>query len=135
MDPAVITATLGVQPQHTWRAGERRCDPAGAELGGVHHDSYWMGRLMDEPQLSSENVSVESLLVKTLTHLRRSQPFLEQLSADGGVSELHVSLYAREDFRLELSTDSLTLLARLRLAVALDIHPHAPRTSPAPRAH
>ena len=126
IDPATITATLGIQPQHVWQAGEPRCDPAGAELGGAYHDSYWMGRLMEEPQLSSNTISVESVILKTLSLLRRVQPFLEQLSADGGVAELHVSLYAREDFRLELPADSLTLLSRLRLAVALDVHPHSP---------
>jgi hypothetical protein len=135
IDPATITATLGIEPQHTWRAGEPRCDAAGAELGGAYHDSYWMRRLMEEPQLSSAGVSVESVLLKTLSHLRRVQPFLEQLNAEGGVAELHVSLYARDDFRLELPADSLTLLARLHLAVALDVHPHSPLETPASRAN
>lgn len=126
IDPETISATLGVQPQHTWRAGEPRCDPTGAELGGPHHDSYWMGRLMDEPQLSSNSVSVERVILKTLSQLRRAQSFLEQLNAEGGVAELLVSLYARDDFRLELPSDSLILLGRMRLAVALDVHPHSP---------
>ena len=126
IDPATISATLGIRPQHTWRAGEPRCDSAGAELGGAHHDSYWMGRLMDEPQLSSNSVSVERVILKTLSQLRRAQSFLEQLNAEGGVAELLVSLYARDDFRLELPSDSLILLGRMRLAVALDVHPHSP---------
>jgi hypothetical protein len=134
-DPATITAALGIQPQHTWRAGQPRCDAAGAELGGTHHDSYWMGRLMDEPQLSSGSVSVEGVILKTITNLRRAQPFLEQLSAEGGVAELHVSLYARDDFRIELPSDSLTLLARLHLAIALDVHPHSPVEAPVSRAN
>ena len=46
MAPATISATLGIQPQHTLRAGEPRCDSAGAELGGAHHYSYWMSRLI-----------------------------------------------------------------------------------------
>ena len=137
MDPAKITAALGTQPQHTWRAGEPRCDAAGAELGGAHHDSYWMGRLMDEPQLSSGGVSVEGVILKTLTHLRLAQSFLEQLHADGGVAELLVSLYARDDFRLELPPDSLTLLGHMHLAVAIDIHPHphSPLKAPVSRAN
>jgi Domain of unknown function (DUF4279) len=126
MDPATIGDTLGIEPQHTWRAGEPRCDPAGVELGGAHHDSYWMGRLMDEPQLSSDSVSVERVILKTLSQLRRAQSFLEQLSAEGGVAELLVSLYARDDFRLEFPSDSLTLLGRMHLAIALDVHPHSP---------
>ena len=85
---------------------------------------------MDEPQLSSARMSVESVLLQTLTQLRRSQSFLEQLSTEGGVAELTISLFARENFRLELSADSLALLGRLRLAVALDVQPHAPFDAP-----
>jgi hypothetical protein len=77
---------------------------------------------MDEPQLSSARLSVENLLLETLAILRRSQKFLEQLHTEG-VAELHFSLYAREDLRLELSEESLGLPGRLGLAVALDVHP------------
>jgi Domain of unknown function (DUF4279) len=135
VDPATITAALGIEPQHTWRAGQPRRDPAGAELGGAHHDSYWMGRLMDEPQLSSDSNSVEGVILKTLTNLRRAQSFLKQLNAEGGVAELHVSLYARDDFRIELPSDSLTLLARLHLTVALDVHTHSPLEASVPRVN
>ncbi|SRR5579883_32391 len=135
IDPSAITATLGIEPQHTWQAGQARCDPAGAELGGAYRDSYWMGRLMDEPQLSSDSVSVERMILQTLSQLRRAQPFLEQLSADGGVAELLVTLYARDDFRLELPSDSLILLGRLNLAISLDVHLHAPLTAPVTRAN
>ena len=133
IDPATISATLGIQPQHTWRAGELRRDPSGAELGGTHHDSYWMGRLMEEPQLSSDGVSVEGVILKTLSQLRRAQSFLEQLNAEGGVAELLVSLYARDDFRLELPAESLALLGRMRLAFALDVHPQSPLEAPVSR--
>ncbi|HEY1891479.1 MAG TPA: DUF4279 domain-containing protein [Steroidobacteraceae bacterium] len=135
IDPTTLTATLGIQPQHTWQAGQPRCDATGSDLGGAHRDSYWMGRLMDEPQVSSDSVSVEGALLKTLTQLRRAQPFLEQLNAEGAVSELLVSLYAREDFRLEFTSDLLTLLNRLHLAVALDVHPHSPLNAPVSRAN
>jgi hypothetical protein len=134
MEPSRITATLGIEPQATWKAGDRRRDPAGGDhRGGVHRDSYWMGRLMEEPQLSSAAISVESMLLQTLTQLRRSQSFLEQLSADGGTAELYISLFAREDFRLELSADSMALLGRLGLSVALDVQAQAAfDASPAP---
>ncbi|HYM42198.1 MAG TPA: DUF4279 domain-containing protein [Steroidobacteraceae bacterium] len=123
IDPFKITQTLGIEPQHTWRAGDPRRDPAGGALEGAYRESYWMGRLMDEPQISSARVSVESVLLQNLGHLRRSHAFLEQLHAEGGVAELHVSLYAREAFRLELSDEALLLLGRLGLAIALDVHP------------
>ena len=123
IDPSKITQTLGIEPQHTWKAGDPRRDPAGGALEGVYRESYWMGRLMDEPQLSSGLLSAESVLLQNLAHLRRSHAFLEQFKAEGGVAELYVSLYAREAFRLELSDESLGLLGRLGLAVALEVHP------------
>lgn len=129
IDPSRITQTLGIEPQHTWMAGDPRQDPGGEALEGAYRESYWMGRLMDEPQLSSELLSVESVLLQNLAHLRRSQAFLERFKAEGGVAELYISLYVREAFRLELSDESLGLLGRLGLAVALDVHP-----SPTPGA-
>jgi hypothetical protein len=132
IDPSDITQALGIEPQHTWKAGDPRLDPTGAALEGVYRESYWMGRLMDEPQISSAALSVESVLLEKLAHLRRSHDFLERLHAEGGVAELHVSLYAREAFRLELSEESLGLLGRLGLAVALDVHP---RPSPGASRH
>jgi hypothetical protein len=133
MDPASITQSLGIEPQHTWRAGEARRGPTGEELEGAYHQSYWTGRLMEEPQLSSEQTTVESVLLTTLSQLRRSYDFLQQLSTDGGTAELTVSLFARGVFRLDLSPESSALLGRLRLTIAFDIHPHLPRSTSAPR--
>jgi hypothetical protein len=126
IDPCRITDTLGIEPQHTWKAGDARRSPAGEALEGNYRDSYWMGRLMPEPELSSGRFSVESVLLQTLAKLRRSHAFLEQLGTDGGVAELHVSLFARENFRLDLSSESLAMLGRLGLGVVLEIHPHSP---------
>ena len=129
IDPASITQSLGIEPQHTWKAGEVRRGPAGEVVEGVYHQSYWTGRLMEEPQVSSEQATVESLLLNTLTQLRRSHDFLLGLSADGGNAELIVSLFARGVFRLDLSPDTSALLGRLRLTIAFDIHPHTPEAS------
>jgi Domain of unknown function (DUF4279) len=129
IDPSVITAELGIEPQHTWRAGDRRLDAAGGAIEGSYRESYWMARLMQQPQLSSEPLSVERLLMQTLGQLHRSQSFLEKINAEQGVAELHVSLYAREEFTLQLPVDTLALLGRLRLAISLDIHPHSPRSA------
>lgn len=122
IDPTRITQALGIEPQHSWRAGEKRVDPAGRPLEGAHHDSYWMSRLMEEPRVSGGEFSVESLLEQALGRFRRSQPFFEELRAGGGVAELDVTLFARENFRLDLSIDSLAALHRLGLAVALEVH-------------
>jgi hypothetical protein len=124
VEPAEITRILGIEPQHTWRAGERRRDPAGVELEGTYRESYWMGRLMAEPELASDHVGVESELLRTLAQLRRSFDFLETLKTEGGAAELLVTIFAREDFRLEFIPESLGLLGRLGLTIALDVKPH-----------
>jgi hypothetical protein len=116
---------LGIDPQHTWKAGGPRRGPTGEDLEGVYRESYWTARLMEEPQLASEGVSVESVLMQTASLLHRSHDFLEQLNTEGGVAELHVSLFARGDFRLDLLAESLALFGRLRLAIILDVHLHA----------
>lgn len=130
IEPSRITEVLGLQPQHSWKAGDphprRGSEASGAE--GEYRDSYWTAQLMEQPQLSTTGVSVESVLVRTLDQLRRSQSFFDQLNAEGGNLQLSISVLGREDFRLELSPDTMALMGRLGIAVVLDVHPHAHST-------
>jgi hypothetical protein len=130
IDPTRITAALGIEPQATWMKGDPRLGPADEPLQGAHRDSYWTGRLMAVPQLSSEYSSVEVELLKILAQLRKSSEFLLELRAAGATSELDVSLFARQEFRLDLSSSTLELLGRLGLAVALEVHPHVSESRP-----
>ncbi len=130
IEPATITQTLGIEPQHTWKAGDPRRDTAGEPLQRAYRESYWTGRLMEEPQLSSDQVSVESVLLQLLAQLRRSLQFFARLNTEGALSELHISIFARQDFRLELMAESLVLLGRLGLAVTLEVHPHPHSAAP-----
>jgi hypothetical protein len=128
IDPAAITQTLGIKPQHTWQSGTPRVGPEGESLEGLYRESYWMARLMETPRLSGQ-VSVEAVLRETLANLRRSQAFLERIQAEGGVTELHVSLFARANFSLELPAATLALLGRLGVGVAFDIHTQSEPTA------
>lgn len=130
IDPTEITRALGIRPQHTWRAGEPRRDPAGVSLEGTHRDSYWVASLMAEPQLAAAHIDVESEMLRAATQLRRSSDFLQSLADQGGAAQIEVSLFAREDFRLELSPDLLLLFGRLGLTVIFDVQPHPKSTDP-----
>jgi hypothetical protein len=123
IDPSEITRVLGIEPQHIWCAGDLRL-ATGGESGGIRRESYWMGHLMTAPVLARDKVGVESEIERTLGTLRRCFSFLESLKAQGGSAELHVSLYAREEFRLEFLPDSLALLGRVGLAVVLEVKPN-----------
>lgn len=124
IDPADITLALRIEPQHTWRAGDARRDSAGTEVGGTHRESYWMGRLMAKPELARDYMGVESEILRMLGTLRRSFEFFQRLREESGSAELHVSVYAREEFRLEFLPESLSLLGRLGLSVSLDVKPN-----------
>src|SRR5256886_5971133 len=56
-----------------WKAGDPRRSPAGEAREGDYRESYWMGRLMPGPELSSGRLSVESVLLQTLAHLRSEE--------------------------------------------------------------
>lgn len=133
IDPAEITRILGIEPQHTWRVGDPRRGLEGSELEGQYRESYWMGRLMTKPELASDHVGVESEILRVLAQLRRSFDFIERLNREGAVSELHISVFAREEFRLEFLPESLAMLGRLGLTVAFELkpHPNAPGSTPA----
>jgi hypothetical protein len=77
IEPHTITKTLGIEPQHSWKAGDARRSPAGEALEGSYRESYWIARLMPEPELSSDRSTVESVVLQTLAQLRRSHAFLE----------------------------------------------------------
>jgi Domain of unknown function (DUF4279) len=135
IDPARITATLGIDPQASWKKGDPRVGPQGESLTGAHRESYWTGGLMAAPQLSSEYSSIEVELLKILARLREYYEFLLELRSDGAASELHVSLFARQEFRLDFQPSTLELLGRLGLAVALEVHPHVPEPRPRPSSN
>jgi hypothetical protein len=123
--PDQVTNALGIRPQHTWKAGDARRGANGEAIDGTYRESYWMARLMEEPQLSGDVVSVESIVLDI-----RTTDFLTTLKVEGAHMELHISLYARENFRLELLSETLALLGRLGLDIGLDIQPHPHSATP-----
>jgi hypothetical protein len=125
IDPARITQTLALQPQHCWRAGDERRDAAGDFLKGKYRESYWVCALTPHPQLSTEQASVESELQQILNALRGSFDFLQSLHASGGATEVLVSIFAREAFRIELLAEVASMLGRVGIAITIEVEPHA----------
>jgi hypothetical protein len=97
--------------------------PRTKQVAGVYRERLLDGAADRRPQLSSESVTVEGALLETLVQLRRVEPFLATVREGGGEAEFHVSMYARESFRLELASSLLSVLGRLRVAVAFDVYP------------
>jgi uncharacterized protein DUF4279 len=132
VEPAEVTRRLGMEPQHFWRAGEERRDAQGAAVGGAYHESLWMCTLMARPELASDLIRVESELLHTIGVLRRSLDFLQSLRQSGGVAELHISIFARQEFLLELPAELLASLGEMGIAMALEVNPHSASTMQVP---
>ena len=121
IDPAQITAALGLQPGHVWRKGEQRTDQAGGALAGSRRESYWVCELTPRPKFSGERISVESEMSSVLRMLGRSIGFMQDLHHSGGATELHITVFARGDFRMELLPEEASLLGRVGLSITIDV--------------
>lgn len=130
MDPALITRAIGQKPQHSWRAGEGRKGAEGDVLQGSYRESYWMCGLMPHPKLATESVGVESELLQVLTSLQGSFSFLQALHSSGGVSEVHVSIFATQAFRIELLSEMAARLGRVGIGMTIEVEPR-PMSLPA----
>lgn len=121
IDPDRITRVLGLTPGHVWRKGGDRTDEAGGSLGGTHRATYWLCEIAPRHRFSGERVALESELSRVLQMLSRSSEFLQSLHSDGGAAELHVTLFTRGDFRLDVPPETATLLGRLALTLRVEI--------------
>ncbi len=125
IDPAEITRTLGIEPQHSWKAGEARRAAQGQPLEGSYRESYWIGEFRELDTNLRGVVATEAVLLQAVVLLRRSQPFFSRLQAEGGTVELFVEVMGGSEFTLGLSPQLLSLLARSGLAVVLNVHAEA----------
>jgi hypothetical protein len=125
IDPAEITRTLGIEPQHSWKAGESRRAAQGQRLEGSYRESYWIGEFRELDAGLRGVVSTEAVLLQAVVLLRRSQPFLTRLQSEGATVELFVEVVGSTEFTLGLSPQLLSLLSKAGLAVVLNVHAEA----------
>lgn len=125
VDPAWITRSLALQPEHVWRRGDERRDLEGAVLGGTRRESYWICEISATSAMAGEKVELEAELSRLLQTLRESMGFMQHLHHSGGAAELFISVYARKEFRISLLAEEASLLGRLGIALTLEIRPRA----------
>jgi Domain of unknown function (DUF4279) len=125
IDPAEITRTLGIEPQHSWKAGESRRAAQGQRLEGSYRESYWIGEFRELDAGLRGVVATEAVLLQAVVLLRRSQPFLTRLQSEGATVDLFVEVVGSTEFTLGLSPQLLSLLSKAGLAVVLNVHAEA----------
>jgi hypothetical protein len=135
-DPAELTRHLGLEPQHCWRAGDKRPATADGSSIGTYRETYWLAQLslpsleaLSEPAetlaletLPFETLSLESMLTLAMHQFDRCPSFWRQFIAQGGSAEFLVEVYGRDGFNLELSHATVAKMARLGMAISVSIH-------------
>lgn len=121
MNPAEITAALGLGPFRCWRAGEPRSTPTGAPLEGRWPDTYWTsGRLADGQWRGK---ALPSAVCALLDQIATHKDFFQQVRAEGGKVELFVGWYFDGNSGDILDFELMGRLAALKIDLSLDIYP------------
>jgi hypothetical protein len=132
IDPEEISTSLGLTPEHCFKAGDSRGARAGSRITGHHTQTYWLAPVTAEswpepiePTFSDLQAatrkararSVEALLLHCLQRLLVKQQFLQRIQTDGGDVSL-IMVIDREsagDFALPVT------LARLLVQLGISI--------------
>jgi hypothetical protein len=138
IDPEEISRRLGIDAEHSFRAGEPR-DAGRSTVAPVHAESYWLGTLEPAPLLLgtafdlsarplpeisraiSLGVLDTTLTVLTGTVLVRHRDFFHQLQSEGGEVRLIVAVSGRKVRGFTLTPHLAKALSELRIPVDFEL--------------
>ena len=118
MDPAEISASVGLEPQRAVRAGTRRVTPDGTDLGGSRPFSCWSNdfNVFHAVELSA---TLETLMPK----LQACAEFFHRVTSTGGSIELFCQVFADGNWDEVLPRALMGRLAALHIDLRLDVYP------------
>ena len=120
IDPAEITAALGLTPTAACRAGEPRNTPKGRPLKGNWRESYWTARLAEG---NARKDDLPSTLTTTLETLLSNRAFFQRIRAEGGVTEFFIGWFMMKSMAGEiLESTLLGRMAELGINLSLDLY-------------
>jgi len=111
IDPAEITATLGLEGHLVHPVGEQRKTPSGALLPGKYQDTRWRHSVRYEVK----DQWFAAAVVKFVDRLALHKAFLHNLRSTGGRAMIIVQFLGDGYFGDELSHDTLAKLVELQL--------------------
>ena len=127
-DPAELTRHLGLEPQHCWRAGDKR--PATSDDAasiGTYRETYWLAQLRlpsaGDIAETAGTTTLDGTLALAMHQFDRCPSFWRRFIAEGGTAEFLVEVFGRNAFELELSHATVSKMARLGMAISVSIHP------------
>jgi hypothetical protein len=136
IDPAEISRALGIEPEHSFRAGHPR---AGADPARVHAESYWLG-VLDPAEWMRGLMSTDELsriVQKQITMARGSlgaalslyavrflnarADLLRRIRVEGGEITLLVTIHGSEVDHFTLAPEASQIFGSLGVAVDVEI--------------
>ena len=121
LDPGLVSRTLCLEPQRSWRAGDPRSTPKGTLLDGIRSEGYWSADPFIYGWRESTDALVEDALEELVTVLEPHRDFLRDISDEGTV-RLWVSSQSDRNYALELSSSMLARLASLGATFVHDVY-------------
>jgi uncharacterized protein DUF4279 len=120
LDPAELTDTLRVEPEHCWKAGDPRVSQSGQPIGGQHRDSYWSAPLPVE-HVAGAPLSREGALSQQLLSLTTHRDFFKRLQSDGAEVSLVVEIAPAAGLAITLTALSLRRAADLNIEIEFQV--------------
>ena len=121
LDPDLVSQTLGLQPQTSWRAGDPRQTPKGTSLQGVRTEGYWSTDPFSYGWRDSTDDQIEDALAELVKFLEPHREFLHSIS-QGGMIRIWVSSHSNRNFALELPPSLLAQLASIGATFVHDVY-------------
>lgn len=120
IDPAEITAALGLTPTTASRAGEPRSTPKGTPLKGNWRESYWTATLAEGDACRDD---LPGTLTTALETLLSNRAFFQRIRAEGGVTEFFVGwFFEKPNVGEVLESRLLGRMAELGIDLSLDLY-------------
>ena len=117
--PEKITEALGVEPKHSWKAGQQRRTPKARLLTGNNRDTYWVANVAAGRWPSNLNEAI----LDSLKKLARYRSFFHQIRIEGGTVELFVGWFFENQSGDVLTHPCLALAGDLQVDLSFDIYP------------
>jgi hypothetical protein len=124
LDPAEVTATLGLVPGRCYAVGDDRTSPTGRVIGGRWSESKW-GRVLFDGNWPS--ISLAVALRKVLDTIEQHSIFFQRIRSEGGATVISVGWFF-EGMSGDLF-DCRLLQKFADLSLDLELHVYPPEMS------
>lgn len=121
LDPAVITARLGLTPDRSWKAGDPRTTPTGHALPGRHPNSSWTCVFH-----YANGARFSTALDGILATVTSGKSLLQRIHKTGGTTELFLQLPGDANVGDTLPWEMLKKFAELKIGLSVETFPDLP---------